>query len=243
MVARTYKNAPIIEAVAEFRFEQEIASDAVNAIAKKVKVNFPNEQDVTFRELSVEVDTAKVETKDDARKKLSNDDETNTVIISPSSFSISRLAPYTTFDDLHDICSNVWDIERKVCGYRKLERIGLRYINRIDLPYINGEVKFEDYFYLRINIPEKYDSIGKYSLQFDVPLPDINCLGRIKSSIGGDVLIGHAAFFVDIDVMRTKLVPQRKNEIFALLRKMRLAKNDLFESFITDNARRIFDAE
>jgi uncharacterized protein (TIGR04255 family) len=54
---------------------------------------------------------------------------------------------------------------------------------------------------------------------------------------------GKLSFSLDIDVWRQVDVPQKDNDVLELLGKMRDAKNQLFETFITDKARDLFNAK
>lgn len=252
MSAHRYRHAPIVEAVVEFRFEGEADEKFLDEMARKLKNQFPSQEDQKRREFQFEIPvadnvsaSARIDkTKDLSVKRLTDGDGARILLISTSTISVSRLPPYDCFDGLRADAESTWNAAHRLTGVRKLNRIGMRYINRIDLPLDESKsVNFEEYLNLHINVPEKYEAINSYSLVFECPLPEIGCIAKIRSSIGDPALIDHASFFLDIDVIRLAELPVKKADIFRLLDDMRRAKNEMFEEFITDKARAIFDAD
>ena len=49
-------------------------------------------------------------------------------------FTFSRLAPYQTWEQLRDEARVLWGSYRQIVGQLPIVRIGLRYINQLDLP-------------------------------------------------------------------------------------------------------------
>jgi uncharacterized protein (TIGR04255 family) len=64
----------------------------------------------------------------------------------------------------------------------------------------------------------------------------------VRSGIAPPAVPGRVSFTLDVDVKRNLEVPQKDADVFELLAAMRKAKNDLFETFITDEARELFNA-
>lgn len=252
MSAQKYKHAPIVEAVLEFRFESEADASFLDEMARKLKHEFPKQEDQKKREFQLAITDsgsssigAKFDkTHEESVKRLVDSDGARVVLLSASAINVSRLPPYDSFDDLRGDAELVWDAAYKLTGVRKLKRIGLRYINRIDLQLDDEEkISFEEYLNLRINVPKKYETIGKYSLVFEFDIPEIECFAKVRSSVIDPALINHASFILDIDVFRLDELPLKKADVFKLICEMRQAKNDMFEEFITDKARAIFNAD
>ena len=61
----------------------------------------------------------------------------NSVFFRHDTFICSRLAPYTGWDDFFARTVRAWEVWRKSAGHTVLSRIGVRYVNRIDVPVAN----------------------------------------------------------------------------------------------------------
>src|SRR5262249_29721575 len=75
--------------------------------------------------------------------RFRSSDEKHIVQFNRDSFVFSRLEPYLTWDQLFAESQRLWEIFREVAQPPDIQRIGLRYINRIKLP--PGELRFEDF--------------------------------------------------------------------------------------------------
>ena len=54
-------------------------------------------------------------------------------------------------------------------------------------------------------------------------------------------LIDHVSLLLDIDLFKDQNVPQKDNEVWELFSHLHRQKNKIFEAFITDKARELFD--
>ena len=105
---------------------------------------------------------------------------------------------------------------------------------------VDRVARHEDYLTLQIQLPPKYTDTVGYALMAKLPLPDIQCVAILNSGAVESPIPGHAGFLLDIDIVRLVDVPQKDDDIKMLLGKMRHAKNDLFQSLITEDARERF---
>jgi uncharacterized protein (TIGR04255 family) len=55
-------------------------------------------------------------------------------------------------------------------------------------------------------------------------------------------LVDHASVILDIDVSRAGDPPQKDDEIWALIDRIRVHNNQVFEESVTDKARELFNA-
>src|SRR6202007_3259742 len=78
--------------------------------------------------------------------RLSTEDQTQIVLAWPAQFVFSQLAPYPGWDVFFERFRRDWGLWKRTLGYRKITRIGVRYINRIDIPAaITPIIQQEDY--------------------------------------------------------------------------------------------------
>lgn len=242
MLGPPYRFPPITEAVVEFRIEGKLTEAELEAVSAKLGKHYPNQKIQKAKEVKVDLDSATADFIDRAgRYQRANDDQNEIVLLGEQSYSISQLAVYPSWEHFHNRIVRDRAFLRKIVGYKKITRIGMRYLNRIDVPIDDDNLAhYEKYLKLKIEIPPKYPVTSGYNLMVQIELRALKCVVNIRSQSTKSPVPNHAAFILDIDVIRMVEVPQRDNDIDKLLSQMRVAKNDLFESFITDVARKRF---
>jgi uncharacterized protein (TIGR04255 family) len=237
-----YKRAPITEAVLELRYARPLDQNVVEKSAEVIgKDYFYNEieQNINF---SLEAKGAKVETIWEG-KQLSSLDRADTVIFRRSSFVCSRLAPYLGWEEFTPRAKKAWAALKKHAGAIEISRIGLRYVNRIDVPLRQGEtVNVEDYLNFVPRSPGDFTQpMTTYLVQTNRPLGVDECNFMVLSTTVPSPLINTMSLALDLDVSRELNIPKREDELWALIDRMREHKNFVFESCITDRARALFE--
>ena len=244
--ARTgYPFPPITEAVIEFRFATEVSERDLQAFSSALAAEYPNESltlNKGFR-LNIEENTADVveETKIIRR---SNTDEDQILLIGPKTFSVSQLAVYPGWEDFIGRTRRHWEELKSRLGYRKVEQIGVRYINRLDLPRdADGMVHHERYLNIYPAMPAEFPDHGPYAMQVLLPLHEIKAEVRINSGSDSSPLPDCIAFVLDFDIVRQLELPQKDDEIFSYLDQARDVKNRLFEACVRPEAKELFLAD
>ena len=85
--------------------------------------------------------------------QLLSQDEKQLVQVRVSGFSFNRLAPYTTLDDYLPEIERTWRLFVTLASPVQVRRIGLRTINRIPLPLVEGQVRIENFFTVPPRLP------------------------------------------------------------------------------------------
>ena len=156
-------------------------------------------------------------------------------------FSFSRLAPYEKWDPVEAEALRLWRAYSRVAKPQTINRIALRYINRIPLP-MDEPVDLPQYLRtfpeISSDLPQGVDD---YLIQMAIPLPDYSAmLTMIQTTIkqpDGFFLV------LDIDVARLVEEPYSASTepvISDWLSELRRAKNEVFEASITNKTRRLF---
>lgn len=83
------------------------------------------------------------------------DDERQLVQVRAAGFSFNRLAPYTSLDDYLPEIERVWRTFVELASPLQVRQIRLRYINRILLPLVEGEVNLDEYLAIGPRLPEE----------------------------------------------------------------------------------------
>jgi len=83
------------------------------------------------------------------------DDELQLVQVRAAGFSFNRLAPYTSLDDYLPEIERAWRVFVGLASPLQVRQIRLRYINRILLPLVEGQVDLDKYLAIGPRLPEE----------------------------------------------------------------------------------------
>jgi uncharacterized protein (TIGR04255 family) len=103
------------------------------------------------------------------------------------------------------------------------------------------EAKISDYLRVHPEAPP-VKRIMSYGMQISGQLDEDHCQCLINSSVVPPPLVDHVSVILDIDVSRAEAPPQRDDDIWALIDRIRVHKNRIFEESVTDKARELFNA-
>lgn len=240
---RRYKHPPITEAVIEIRFEQAVPIDKLEQVANKIKSNYvflDPENTVEFQ-FDAGNQQASVATQSTGfRLNSINRDELT--IVKTNAFACSKLAPYTGWEKLEHRGKRDWSILKKIIGFLRLTRVGIRYINRLDIPATPEQgIRLEEYFRIFPRIPEdSFKSISNYAMQVSMGIGEENFGVTVNAASVPSPLVGYLSCALDIDLFRDVDLPTRDEDIWAMIAEMRAMKNRAFENSITDKARSLF---
>jgi uncharacterized protein (TIGR04255 family) len=246
MSEQPYKQPPITEAVIELRFATPMETGEIEKVSAALKSLYPLQQPI--RGVGVHLNlppgrdgatTAQpIETHGN---RLSTADQTQIALVWPAQFIFSQLAPYPGWGVFFERFCRDWALWKRTLSYRKITRIGVRYINRIDiLATTTPIIEQEEYLNIYPHLPAKLDPVTSYSVVAQLPIRDIGCILTLNSSSAPSPLLGHAAFIVDQDIAIERDPPQKDEDIYALLSQIRVKKNEIFEACITPRARELF---
>jgi uncharacterized protein (TIGR04255 family) len=243
---RAYSAPPIIDAIIELRFEDALSDALRERASKKFAATYPLVELGTHQEIGVEIKPDGIAVRTTVQERITKRRSVDTpgvLQFGNHILGVATGAPYGGWPELFDRFCRDWGVAKKIWKYRRIVRIGVRYINRIDLERNeSGLIEYERYLNLRINLPETFPPISNYELGFQSAIEEIKCGVSVRSGIAPPAVPGRVSFTLDVDVKRNLEVPQKDADVFELLAAMRKAKNDLFETFITDEARELFNA-
>ena len=245
MPDQRYKRPPITEAVIEVRFSEAVSDQQLRKVSHGFARHYPGEQILENAEVQLNVGdlvsapTAQwVPGRQSYRRASST--EAELAIIAPTSLIVSQLPDYPGWDAFSDRFGRDWALWKQEVGYRKIARLGIRYINRLDLP-VDGPVVDEDrYLNLYPRTPDAFGPTQSYGIQASFRSGPVSGSIVINSGIVPSPLEGRLSIMLDIDVSRERELPQRDDDLQTLLRDFRAEKNRIFEACITDRARELF---
>ncbi|MGO9263968.1 MAG: TIGR04255 family protein [Candidatus Binataceae bacterium] len=205
---RNYSKPSIVEAICQFSFDpgQPWDSTLPGLIYNEVKDRFPKKRQTNVLQLGIQVApqgsspnpaTPTVTQEAFSPLQLLSEDELTPIQIAPDALTINKLKPYSSWDELKPVILYALEKYQKAASPKALRRIGLRYINRIQIP--SPQIKLEDYLLAYPNIPESLPQHLKVWMQrSEIPFGSDGILiiqtGSIKEQAQADVV-----FLLDLD--------------------------------------------
>jgi uncharacterized protein (TIGR04255 family) len=156
-------------------------------------------------------------------------------------FTLSRLEPYETWEDLVSEGRALWQIYRDGLEPERITRIATRYINQLKLPMKQGE-RFEDYLSTPPAVPGELPQGVLSFLQRVVLLSPQNAIKANVTQLlqEGPVPLDHVPVILDIDVYKSDLLPIDMDEAWGLLEELRAFKNQVFFAQLTEKTVELF---
>jgi uncharacterized protein (TIGR04255 family) len=236
-----YKLAPIVEAIIDIQFDQpeNFKVEALAELAGVLGEKYPKRQNIAFVTSTVSTAGVKSTPMTVVGHRFESADSKYVLQMRNVGFTLSRLAPYESWEPLRDEARRLWAIFKSVANPTKLTRAAVRYINQILLPA--PMVRLEDYFRVYPQISEALpQTIQSYAMQLFIPVPEWDVvMSLIQAALPATK--AHLPFNLDIDIY--KQVPNgfsSEDEIWTLFENLRDKRNSVFEGCITDKTRELF---
>jgi uncharacterized protein (TIGR04255 family) len=235
-----YTAPPIIEAVIQLMYHEPLSASMFRKLGKRLARGYANEKAASNINAKIEFANRTAEFEEHPQLRLSSSDEADILIVQHHALTWSRLAPYQGWDPFIERVQAEAQVAGSVTGLRKLSRMGVRYINRLDVPRIDDVVHYEQYLAINISLPQSIPIVHSYAWRFERHFQDENLLAIVQSATVEPEVPDTGAFILDIDVVARDDIPVKLEDILAKLGQMRSLKNELFELSIRDEARASF---
>ncbi len=240
---RHYQNAPITEAVIDLRVElpPNIGLGELQNAHKGQETAYPRtgQANTAFGQMQAGKEVTTTATTKAMGYLFRSADDKQIYQARLDGFSMSRLAPYEQWETFRDEARRLWNLYTSAATPRKVVRVAVRYVNRLDIPLPLSD--FGDY--LR-TVPEVSADLPQglvgYFMRLAIPLVDINGLCVLNEAIVDPAAPSMVSIVLDIDVFRTSDVPTDEDGLWNLIEGLRVHKNVIFEACITDKARELF---
>lgn len=239
-----YPNAPITEAIIDLRVTcgDGIELALLKQVGDEVQTHYPKQEELFEAVGQMEVGrrggSASVRQTHVGWKFIS-EDRKQIVQSRLNGYTFSRLAPYDRWEPFRDEAKRLWDVYRRRVTPGTVERVAVRYINRVDIP--GPSVDLKDYFRTSPEIaPELPQQLEGYFMQLRLPFPEISGHCLVNQTIVPPPQEGVVSVVLDIDLFRDQDPPTGEPGIWGFFETLHDAKNRVFEACITDAARSLF---
>ncbi len=238
---RHYDRPPIVEAVIDLKFDGVLPDRELRRLRDRFKSGFPSIEEK--KNIRVEVGAQGVSTNETpAGFKMTAKNAVDVVLINEDSFGTVRLAPYNRWESLIANAKVNFELFTKVVGRKKVVRLGVRFVNRLDIPKakIVGR-PLAEFIKLGITLPEGIArQTGGHSLAVNLVEASTGAKVLLQSGEILPALLDHTSFTLDIDASWDSDISNRIDEMWDSVELLRSAKNACFESCITDELRGLF---
>ena len=153
--------SPLIEAVCEFRFvlKEDFSGQQTKVFYDQIKDNFPVHEKGKRHQLEFQIrpDKTPEENKEAIKpgvyefEKYLSEDKKYSVQLNKNTVSIHRVEPYTSWKDFTPLIQQVYEAYVSCFSPEEIERIGMRYINKITTP--SEDFSFNKYFTINASLP------------------------------------------------------------------------------------------
>ncbi len=240
-----FPNAPIVEAIFDFQvsFEEHLDFASLQAFAESLKGEFGDQATTKQLSAGIRMDDDRptginVETSDQG---LVLKDETGGRVIQVrmDGFSFSKLKPYTQWEDVCSEALRHWESYKAKVQPAKVNRLALRYINRIDIPIPFGD--FKDYILTNPEVaPGIPQAVSNFFFKVTIPDLESGAWAHIICTLAQQDDEKFVPYILDIDVFFAKEYDVNSENIKDDLETLRAFKNLIFNNSVTEKARELF---
>jgi uncharacterized protein (TIGR04255 family) len=164
------------------------------------------------------------------------------IAIDRENYSLTVLPPYPGWEALLAAFNEHLPNWRKIVGRRPLKRIGVRYVNRFDVPCPPGEIiNISDYMLFKTVEPDILDeAVRGLITQVNSGIVADKLLVNLSTAMVDSPIVDHVSLSLDIDIYREGVdVPQADADIDDFLGLVRQRRTEIFEKCITDEMRKL----
>jgi len=242
-LTKPYPNPPLIEALCEFRFAGGSPWDGTvpGLVYEQLHEQFPKRKQVRAIEMQItpsEKGTEQV-VRPSERVHLLQEDGQAVVQVGANVLVVNCLHPYPSWERFSQLIGRAFSAYREAAQPGRLATIGLRYINRIEVP--TGEADLERYFEFRPFLgPRLPQSIDSFLVGVSVPYAEGHDRLRLELTSVSPSRKGALAFRLDLhySLVQGGAVPLDDALDWAETAHGRI--EEAFESVISDDLRRTF---
>lgn len=236
----TLNNAPITEAVIELRFPQSFVSfPKTKAFCDSLKNDYPNQNIKNLRQIVFSFDeSSQVSGQRELGPELvmvTSQDQKRIFHFGKDRFSFSRVGRYSNWIEFSSEALKVWQGFQQAQGIKLLTRIGVRFINNLNLP---KEMKdFSEFLIVPPAVPPAIPNVcaGFLTRVFLVneKMGASAVIAQILDPNNVKVADIKLPVILDIDVYKTGSFLLSDTNLLDHLSDLRGYKNDIFFSSLT----------
>ena len=243
-MSRIYQAPPIVQAICELRFQPDQPWDWTipGLLYAKIKSEFPQKREeyaVPVQGRPEPQEIAYSLGRSLAKMQFVRKDDSAMVQVGPHMLAVNLLRPYPRWNAFKEMIAQTFDVYREVAQPQGLQRIGLRYINRIEIPA--DRVRIEDYLEAIPVVPEELpQTFATWAQRVEIPMDDISGVLILQSGSLREAGQSNVVFLLDLDMGTTNAEVLPLDDALTWIESAHDGIEMAFEACITDRARELF---
>jgi len=244
-MGKKYKNSPIIETLCEFAFIPSKPWDITipGLFYEKVRNKFPERKQRVGFDIKFEPKEGGIEQNIEMaapRIQFLRSDKTALLQVSTDLLVINHLKPYPTWNKFKPMILENLNYYKDVANPKGFKRIGLRYINKIDIP--GKSIKMEDYFNFYPAIPKELPQTH-LTFNINVKIPYANNHEYLVLTLRDSISEKPDFVSVVLDLYYIMSMPGKVafQQVDEWIENAHTTIEKAFESCITDKCRKLFE--
>lgn len=240
-----FANAPISEAILDIavRFPAPPELGRLEAFHDLIREHYPIKQGRVQWHGRIELGQERVaqEVRRSAEGFLfRSGDSTRVVQARQDGFTFNWLKRYDSWSALRDQARPHWERYREMFRPEEVIRLGLRYVNRIEIPLPFAD--FREYVKTAPDIASGLpQGLSALFMRLEIPDGERGLAAVVTETFERPIDKGtRLPFIFDIDIIRSATFEPTSSAIWETFEKMRDYKNDIFFNSITDRAKALF---
>jgi len=240
-------NAPIREALIDIfvefpaGVERPAQIEAIKSLKTGVASEYPNAQELAVAEFEVDVQAKRSRFGHNfAGYRCMNPEKNRAVQFRTNGFTMNWLRPYTQWEEFRDRARASWELYRAAIKPAKVTKIGLRYINDLELP--TPFVEFNEYLVADPIVPAGLpQEVSRFLTRVTIEDEDRAAVATITQAFEGIVDPKKVNLILDIDTRVESQFDPDDSQIWTGLDRLRNFKNRIFFMSLTEKALRLFE--
>lgn len=244
---RHLRRAPITEALIDFRVQpaEGLSLRTLEEAASRIEREYPARGAVRTVRAKLELGRG-VLTPDFEHNEVGvlvkSPDEKTQAQFRLNGFTLNRLEPYTSWDEIYPETKRLWRLYVDVAQPVAVVRLAARYINRLRLPLPVADLR--DYLIEPPRVPERLPrTVLAFLTRLVIHDSSLQHSAIVTQSSEPDPVDSeHATVLLDIDAFKdVNLRPTQYEEIDKVLANLHDFKNDIFFGSVTQAASELFE--
>src|SRR5258708_5559593 len=151
-----YPKAPITEGVIHLSVAGTATPEELQKLVKRFAKDYPQQEALAAINVTINTTGGAATVEQDLQGyRVKSTDQADIVLVFPDGVAAARLPPYPGWEHLRERTRTAWTEWRGNITYSALKRVGIRYINRIDVPIKKAEIlEIDAYLRLAPRVPD-----------------------------------------------------------------------------------------
>jgi len=237
-------NAPITEALLDIRLtpSNDIDLDALSRIGEQEEDTYPTKKNQFEYRGKIELKDKVTQTEVDTPKLMGYQfhaaDSLSLFQTRLNGFTFNKLSPYESWETFRAEASRLWEIYKKNTNPISVDRIALRYINKIQLP---SKFVLENYFNTYPLISKEITESNYENIFMQLTITDESIAASANISQAIEKLPGDSKVLYVFDIDVFKQADFANQDIWTIFEELHGYKNHIFYKSITPLTQKLFE--